>query len=308
MSQYLLLKKLRVQNANALSSPFTFGFPAVTAFMGFAHRIQREFNPTNDPDSFLCAGVGIVSHQFTMQDYQEGYNRCLKITANPTEKEESLDKFDKKGEYHPMERPSFIEEGRCHLTISLLLEIENLPSSNDRFLQKIRNLLASHLKLAGGDILYRPDLEKENIRLIQDEATNFRQLIPGYALVERKDLMVKAMQAGQDALDALYDALVVKHQCNQDEQDAVIWQSQREHEGWIVPIATGFHALTPAAFAEQQRDAETPHRFAEAVVTLGEFKMPLPSRFPKGFKDLMWRYQQQGDLYLCTQNANQDSV
>lgn len=294
MSQYLLLKKLRVQNANALSSPFTFGFPAVTAFMGFAHRIQREFNPTNDPDSFLCTGVGIVSHQFTMQDYQEGYNRCLKITANP---------LDKDGD-----RPSFIEEGRCHLVVSLLLEIENLPSSNDKFLQKIRNLLAGHLKLAGGDILYRPDLEKENIRLIQDEVTNFRQLIPGYALVERKDLMLKAMQAGQDALDALYDALVVKHQCNQDEQGAVTWQSQREHEGWIVPIATGFHALTSAAFAEQQRDADTPHRFAEAVVTLGEFKMPLPSRFPKGFKDLMWRYQQQGDLYLCTQNANQDSV
>lgn len=294
MSQYLLLKKLRVQNANALSSPFTFGFPAVTAFMGFAHRIQREFNPENDQNGFLCTGVGIISHHFTMQDYQEGYNRCLKITANP---------LDKDGD-----RPSFIEEGHCHLTVSLLLEIENLPSSNDRFLQKIRNLLAGQLKLAGGDILYRPDLEKENVRLIQDIAANFRQFISGYALVERKDLMVKAMQAGQDALDALYDALVVKHQCSQDEQGAVTWQSQREHEGWIVPIATGFHALTPAALAEQQRDADTPHRFAEAIVTLGEFKMPLPARFSNGFKDLMWRYQQQGDLYLCTQNANQDSV
>lgn len=294
MSQYLLLKKLRVQNANALSSPFTFGFPAVTAFLGFAHRIQREFNPMNDPDSFLCTGIGIVSHQFTMQDYQEGYKRCLKITANP---------LDKDGE-----RPSFIEEGRCHLVVSLLLEVENLPSSQDKFLQKIRKLLAGHLKLAGGDILYRPDLEAGNVRLIEEIAANFRQLIPGYALVERKDLMIKAMAEGKDALHALYDALVVKHQCSQDEQGAVSWQSQREYAGWIVPIATGFHALTPAALAEQQRDAHTPHRFAEAVVTLGEFKMPLPARFPNGFKDLMWRYQQQGDLYLCTQDANLDSV
>ena len=294
MSQYLLLKKLRVQNANALSSPFTFGFPAVTAFMGFAHRIQREFNPTNEPNDFRCTGVGIVSHHFAMQDYQEGYNRCLKITANP---------LDKDGE-----RPSFIEEGRCHLTVSLVLEVDNLPSTNDKFLQTIRHLLAGHLKLAGGDILYRPDLEKENIRIIDDIPANFRHLIPGYALVERKDLMQSAMQTGQDALDALYEALVVKHQSSQDEQGKVTWQSSRTHEGWIVPIATGFHALTPPAFAEQQRDATTPHRFAESVVTLGEFKMPLPARFPNGFKDLMWRYKTEGDLYLCTQAAHQHSV
>lgn len=294
MSQYLLLKKLRVQNANALSSPFTFGFPAVTAFMGFAHRLQREFNPCNDPNELVCTGVGIISHYFAMQDYQEGYNRCLKITANP---------LDKDGE-----RTSFIEEGRCHLTVSLLVEIDNLPSSKDKFLHKVRQLLAGRLKLAGGDILYNPTLEKDNIRLIEDIDTNFRLFIPGYALIERKDLMQTAMQAGQDALDALYDALVVKHRCKQGENGAVTWQTQREYEGWLVPIATGFHALTPAALAENQRDSHTPHRFAESVVTLGEFKMPLPARFPNGFKDLLWRYQQQGDLYLCTQDPQPNVI
>ena len=146
------------------------------------------------------------------------------------------------------------------------------------------------------------------MRLIDDIAPNFRQFIPGYALVERRDLMLKAMQAGQDALDALYDALVVKHQCRQDAQGQVTWQSQREYEGWLVPIAVGFHALTPPALADNQRDATTPHRFAESVLTLGEFKMPLPTRFPNGFKALMWRYQQQGDLYLCTQASAADSV
>lgn len=294
MSQYLLLKKLRVQNANALSSPFTFGFPAVTAFMGFAHRLQREFNSCNDPNELVCTGVGIISHYFSMQDYQEGYNRCLKITANP---------LDKDGE-----RTSFIEEGRCHLTVSLLVEIDNLPSSKDKFLHKVRQLLAGRLKLAGGDILYNPTLEKDNIRLIEDIDTNFRLFIPGYALIERKDLMQAAMQAGQDALDALYDALVVKHRCKQGENGAVTWQIQREYEGWLVPIATGFHALTPAALAENQRDSHTPHRFAESVVTLGEFKMPLPARFPNGFKDLLWRYQQQGDLYLCTQDPQPNVI
>ena len=59
MSNYLLLKGLRVQNANALSSPFTFGFPAVTAFLGFGHALQRFINPESKEDQFLVAGVGV---------------------------------------------------------------------------------------------------------------------------------------------------------------------------------------------------------------------------------------------------------
>lgn len=294
MTQYLLLKNIHVQNANALSSPFTFGFPAVTAFMGFAHHLQREFNPEADPNDFLCNGVGIISHRFAMQDYQEGYKRSLKITANP---------LDKNGE-----RPSFIEEGRCHFTASLVLEIENIPSANQKFLRKVRQLLAGSLRLAGGDILFNPRRDNENIRLINDEPVSFRHLIPGYALVERKDLMLAAMQNSQDALQAIHAALAVKHHSEQDEQGKVSWHSQRAYSGWIVPIATGFHALTPPAIAAQQRDSSTPHRFAESVVTLGEFKMPLPARFPAGFQSLMWRYQQVGDLYLCTQHINQDLV
>ena len=288
MSHYLLLKRLRVQNANALSSAFTFGFPAVTAFMGLAHKLQRELNPDHSAHEFQCSGVGIASHSFTMQDHQEGYNRSLKLTANP---------LDKDGN-----RPSFVEEGRCNLTISLLLEVKNLPTGRDydELPERIKQLLLSRFKLAGGDIL-----DVKVVDFIEDEDKALRSLMPSYVLMERRDLMLEAMQSGQDALDALHEALQLNHTCTELDDDKGQWQTSRRHKGWIVPIATGFHALTPAALAENQRDSSTPHRFAETVVTLGEFKMPIRC---ESVNEIIWRYQQDGDLYLCTQQAAELNV
>ncbi len=284
MSQYLLLKRVRVQNANALSSPFTFGFPAVTAFLGFAHALQRQLNPTADPDELLITGVGIVSHALDLQDHQDNYSRTLRLTANP---------LDKDGN-----RPSFVEEGRCHLTVSLLLEVENLPNgrARDKLVADLPQRLLARCKLAGGDIL-----SVAQVQVLADNKAGLRALMPGYALLERRQLMVEAMQAGQDALDALHGLLQIQHRCtlNADEKTAT-WHSSRAQAGWIVPIAVGFHALTAPTIAQQQRDEQTPHRFVESVITAGEFVMPYRLT---GLADLIWRYQHapDADLYLCTQ-------
>ena len=39
---WLLLPNLRVQNANAISGPFSWGFPAPSAFTGFVHALSRK--------------------------------------------------------------------------------------------------------------------------------------------------------------------------------------------------------------------------------------------------------------------------
>ena len=55
---------------------------------------------------------------------------------------------------------------------------------------------------------------------------------------------------------------------------------------------------------QNQRDPESPHRFTEAVVTLGEFKMAY--RFDH-VDELLWHYHYQPDtnLYLCQQNRHE---
>ena len=101
-----------------------------------------------------------------------------------------------------------------------------------------------------------------------------RKLMPGYAIIERRELMIDAMKQGQDAIDALLDYLAIHHSCEKDDSGNVTWTSQRKTSGWIVPIATGFHGITELENAKNQRDPDTPHRFAESIVTLGEFRMP----------------------------------
>lgn len=288
MRQYLLIKKLQVQNANALSSSFTYGFPAVTAFLGFAHALQRFLNKdyANDFGDLIVSGVGIASHSFVMQDYKGQYESTLKLTANP---------LDKDGN-----RPSFVEEGRCHLCVSLVLELENLGNALEvELIDALGTLLNGHMKLAGGDILPIPDAT-QTIELMLDNKKSLRQLMPSYVLIERRDLMLDAMQSGQDALDALHGALQLNHTSTELTNGKVQWQTSRAHKGWIVPIVTGFHALTPPALADNQRDSSTLHRFAESVVTLGEFKMPIRC---ESVNEIMWRYQHNDDFYLCTQHS-----
>jgi len=125
--------------------------------------------------------------------------------------------------------------------------------------------------------------------------------MPGYAIVERRELMKGAMTEGQDAMDAMLDYLKVMHRCELDENEKVEWTSKRKMSGWIVPISTGFHGITALGQAENQRDQDTPHRFAESVVTLGEFIMPYRI---KNLDDMLWHTYADIDnnLYLCQQN------
>lgn len=286
MSQYLLLKSVCVQNANALSSPFTFGFPAVTAFTGFAHALQRYLNPNSDPGKILVNGVGIVCHHFEMQDHQEGFSRALKLTANPLNKEGN--------------RPSFVEEGRCHFTVSLLLEVENLPVGErplKRLFDEVEQHVLGNMKLAGGDILgldrHRP------IQVLKDEPASRRYLMPGYLLMERREFLEKAMQHGQDALEALYGFIQIRHVSEQKAGGEVVWGASRAQPGWLVPIATGFHGVSKLSDgALQVRDTKYPHRFVESLVTLGEFVMP--NRI-EVLADCIWRNLHEDDIYACVQ-------
>ncbi|MFZ4703260.1 MAG: type I-F CRISPR-associated protein Csy2, partial [Candidatus Methylumidiphilus sp.] len=125
-------------------------------------------------------------------------------------------------------------------------------------------------------------------------------LMPGYVLVERRDLMIQAMkEEGLDALDALLSHLKIMHRSTQDEKtDKVTWTSKRKTTGWLVPIAVGFQGISELGKAANQRDTDTPHRFAESVVTLGEFKMP---HRIDNLDDVLWQYhvETEQNLYLC---------
>ena len=302
-SNMILLPHIQVQNANALSSPFTIGFPAMTAWLGAVHALQRKLNLNNIPIVF--SAVGVVVHYFDLQTYkgQGDYVYSIIGTSNPLEP-----KTEKNKPKSNAVRPSFIEEARCHLRASIVVEYSGIEAQDEKLtLEKLHQLLLGNMKLAGGDIL-----SCKMPTIIRDFKLLKRRLMPGYVIVERRDLMRESMEQGQDAIDAMLEYLSVHHACTKETiggDERINWQSNRksaglDKAGWIVPIATGFHAISELGNALNQRDPDVLHRFAESIVTLGEFKMPYHL---DSFDDLLWRYHVdlEKSLYLCIQQSLQ---
>ncbi|MDD5053549.1 MAG: type I-F CRISPR-associated protein Csy2 [Sulfuricurvum sp.] len=298
----LLIPHIKVHNANALSSPFTIGFPAMTAWLGATHALERKLK-ADGFSSLIFKGVAVVSHTADLQTYKGvgDYVSSIIGTSNPLVENPKR----KKGE--PIEafvRPSFIEEARIHLDVSILIEYEGVAKNEeDRFTERVEHHLKSGMKMAGGDVFGSRKLKLFRMTEGDERALGElrRSLMPGYVIVERRELMKEAMENGHDAIDALLEYLSVHHHCEITD-DEVIWSSKRKTTGWVVPLAIGFQGISELGKAMNQRDPDTPHRFAESVVTLGEFKMPYKIT---SLDEMLWHYHvdQINDLYLCQQTT-----
>jgi CRISPR-associated protein Csy2 len=294
--RFLVLPHLKIHNANAMSSPYTIGLPAMTAWLGAVHAMQRKMHALGIPElnSVQFVATAISCHYFDLQTYRgdNDYVSSIVSTANP---------LNEKGE-----RPPFVEEARCHLEVTLLVEMRGLNPDHDAVLLERVETICKTMKFASGDLLamHKPqcftfdqdsdDYENEYKKIV-------RHLMLGNVLIERRDLMVSEMQQGADALDAMLNQLKIMHRSTQDEQGKVTWTTSRKTKGWIVPISVGFQGISPIEKAIEQRDEETPHRFAEAVLTLGEFVLAYKVGLDYSVEDILWQYQAdiENDLYLC---------
>lgn len=288
MRHFLFIPHLQLHNANAMSSPYTIGFPAMTAWLGAVHALQRKLNQQGC--DLNLSKVAVSCHDFNLQTYKGrgDFVHSIVGTANP---------LDKDGN-----RPAFIEEARCHLEVSLLIECQNLdPDEEKQLLADIQNLILS-MKFASGDVLA---VKNCSLQYFDEDGDQNQQLKPllnklmlGHVLIERRDLVIESMNEGKDALDAVLDYLKVTHSSIQNEDGKVTWSSKRKTTGWLVPIVVGFQGISELGQAKNQRDANTPHRFAESVITLGEFIMPYRI---ESMDQLLWQYHVdlENNLYLC---------
>lgn len=300
---YLLLRQVKIHNANAFSSPLTIGFPAMTAWLGAMHALERKLRRNEALSSIRLKKLAVSCHDFNLQTYKGpgDYMNSVIITSNPLRKKGAS-----------FERPPFIEEARIHLTVSLLIEVDGLSSSNYSIFNEKTTKVLNGMKIAGGDILAFSPIDDpikststrgSRILLVDEDSEKdvrraIRSLMPGYVLIERRQLLKQRQEKleAQDTLQALLDLLALHYE-HDDEHDT--WHLQpREEQGWLVPIVTGFKGLTPLGHVANQRDASTLHRFAEPVLTLGEFKMP---HHFQDIDQMMWQYHydEQDGLYVC---------
>ena len=297
----LLLPHIKVHNANALSSPFTIGFPAMTAWLGAVHALQRKVNASG-LRNVNFEKTAVVSHDMNLQTKIGDFVQSIIVPKRPPSTKKELTDFNAGS------APSFIEEARCHLDVSLLIEYPRIYRDNeDVLIEQVTHHLNASMKIAGGDIL---SFQKPTLHRIEEGNDTelhrlTRKLMPGYAIIERRELMIHAMEQGKDAMGALLDYLAVHHTCEQDDAGNVVWTSRRKTSGWIVPMAIGFHGISELGQARNQRDPDTPHRFAESLVTLGEFRMP---HRINSLDEILWHYHTdlEKNLYLCQQTSGNE--
>lgn len=306
----LLLPRLRVQNANAISGPLTWGFPAVTAFTGFVHALQRKLREEID---ISLDGVAIVCHQQQAQTSRPAGKRTqvFHLSRNPVGKDGGT--------------AAIVEEGRIHLEVSLLIGVTgsalydgmlDLPGIALRAWD-----IALGMRLAGGSLLPptrvpgkhgQPLLEPWPGSLDEEAQLSRRlgrRLLPGFALIPRDDLLERhtaALQekdAGLTSLDALLDLsrLNIEPPGSLDEhgQPRESWQV-RQRSGWLVPIPVGYRSLSAhePGSVRNARDRSVPFHFVESLYGLGEWRSP--HRFTD-IRQLLWYHQAEPEpgLYRC---------
>lgn len=296
--QYILLPHIAVHNANAMSSTYTVGFPAMTAWLGAFHRLERELRRTGCPD-LRITGAAVSCENFRLHQYRK--NKFVPMNL-------VLMGYPAKADGTPS---SFIAEARCDMKVSFILRTEGIDAEQaDDLKTRLLSLLARQ-KLAGGDIVSLPEKKQIQIKHLEGSAEErkfMRRLMPGFVLVERKDLF-EALEG--DDLDKLLTAVSLHAEPVLDETTGKIekWMYRKNlAQGWVVPIAVGYRDLSgdKALRVANQRDMQTEHHFVEPLVTLGEFKMAY--RFER-IEEILWvyHYDQSRGLYECVNDISKES-
>ncbi len=307
MKSLLILRNLSVENANAISG-LTWGFPAVSNFLGFTHGMSRKLE---DYAGFTLGGCAVICHHHSVQAYQPaGWgDYVFALTRNPLTKNATS--------------PSFVEEGRMHMQVTLLIECDFTAEDLD-FGGESHEAEVLHLehwfkkkifsqRLAGGTItsagiVSLQKLPQQHEKYKRFERKTLLQVLPGFALVDRSNLLQQhheqRVQSDAEAqlIDSWLDFISMRHQAqkNSETDDTATWERvPKPSAGWLVPISTGYRAISPLyppGEVKRTRDPNMPFRFAEAVYGIGEWVSP---HRVQSLNSLFWRYQHNDDWYLC---------
>jgi CRISPR-associated protein Csy2 len=323
MSQYLVLSHIDVQNANSIAG-FTWGFPAITGFLGFTHalnrKISRQFGGEYDT---ALTGCAVISHKYQNKVYQPKQYADLEFiqSRNPPVLEKN-----KNGKKVPV-----IEEGKMNLTVSLVVELDKQLLLTDELIKQFEQTVLDccyQLRLAGGTILNIMQAKLLSANTDEQQTTMLKKIkrltMPGFVLFDQSTYLQDRYQEllgkhnTNDDQPTLFDAwldfcalkskAVPKLAEDQTEPDAETdadWQYQpKPKNGYLVPLMTGYKAISQVYEAGQvanTRDKTTSSCFVEVIHSVGEWR---GVHSLTSIDSAIWRYQHDGQWYLCRQGSN----
>lgn len=305
---YLVFKKVQIINANTISSPLTYGFPAITGFLGSFHAMSRKMAGVEQLQAYSFGGVLLACHDCKPQVYRTSKysNYTFNQSRNPIKKDGKT--------------ASIIEEGKCHLTMTFVVEVlgeETLIDEEITTLIQRSTQWIQQQRMAGGSVMALSNSEPVSFVAQQDINNIAPQLMPAFILMDAQqefaDIINEIKQDKPDAtaLDALLDVSTLHHTPefktnNGEPSKDVTWNTSsiKTGRGWLVPMPIGYQGISekyPSGVMQNVRNHEYPSQYVEAIYGLG--KWIYPHRIQDKLQHAFWCYNHdsQNALYLVTQ-------
>lgn len=291
MSRYVVIPRMRVQNANMQTNGFLLGGVPLFAANMFAHHLARQLGTQEQ-------GIIYIHHDQQRLGGQ-AYGRFTPAQRRGAVFIGKKD-YSSKNKYALSLQPT----ASCHLEFSLVIKFSSSRISPE----KLTNIL-KRSRFAGGQII---DFLEIKIHAENELETALKKIKTGFAILDRQDLLIEYQQRKQiNRVQAFTQLLALK-------ADALRAFFNDQDLSWISATNLGYALLEPltdqrAGIRQAQDQENTAHAYAEPLTgiiqyfSLGEIlrrNTEAEDDTWHNLQKLLWTYHwPQDDIFLLKQNC-----
>ncbi|MCJ9165304.1 type I-F CRISPR-associated protein Csy2 [Acinetobacter baumannii] len=291
MSRYVVIPRMRVQNANMQTNGFLLGGVPLFAANMFAHHLARQLGTQEQ-------GIIYIHHDQQRLGGQ-AYGRFTPAQRRGAVFIGKKD-YSSKNKYALSLQPT----ASCHLEFSLVIKFSSSRISPE----KLTNIL-KRSRFAGGQIIEFLEITTHAENELE---TALKKIKTGFAILDRQDLLIEYQQRKQiNRVQAFTQLLALK-------ADALRAFFNDQNLSWISATNLGYALLEPltdqrAGIRQAQDQETTAHAYAEPLTgivqyfSLGEIlrkNTEAEDDTWHNLQKLLWTYHwPQDDIFLLKQNC-----
>ncbi|MEQ1297173.1 type I-F CRISPR-associated protein Csy2 [Acinetobacter soli] len=291
MSRYVVIPRMRIQNANMQTNGLLLGGVPLFAANMFAHHLARQLGTTDE-------GIIYIHHDQQRLGGQ-AYGRFTPAQRRGAVFIGKKD-YSSKNKYALSLQPT----ASCHLEFSLVIKFSSSRISPE----KLTNIL-KRSRFAGGQIIEFLEITTHAENELE---TALKKIKTGFAILDRQDLLIEYQQRKQiNRVQAFTQLLALK-------ADALRTFFNDQNLSWISATNLGYALLEPltdqrAGIRQAQDQETTAHAYAEPLTGIVQY-FSLGGILRKNteaeddtwhnLQKLLWTYHwPQDDIFLLKQNC-----
>lgn len=324
---YVLLNRIDVRRANALSGHIAYGFPSVTAFKGLTHALTRALYESGEKQlsGVSLRGVMLACHDYEIYGRQDKFKQLrFSQFSSPASTMTQI------GLLRRTKRlPSIVEQAFVDLNVSLVFEIVAQRDLLEYAKSKVEHIIFDFIRkkrVAGGVV--QPNFSINDVEFVEYENLNdvAYKISDSFILTDAQELMRQYLEENPDenALDAILRLSSRSFSPAKDEEGDIKMKYNpldKKYRGLGV-MSVGFQGIAPSVASPKfkgstsQNREDTYTQYVESVYGLVNWELPHVLRINGFLRHSFWVYSEPTktpDIYLISQPNiskmyNQDGV